>query len=171
MQVEDLTPEQLEAILGTDYETVLADILRQKASADERRNTRKEIGQVGDGNVFFDPAGAIDNVLSRRRAEKDMQGAQKSLDETLAKQNAGRRTYAEALTRKPQPMGAPRSVDSTIPGQAPQAPMQPPVPGAPPMATGAPPALANAQQMPPNRLAGAGVPQHVQALLAKLRGR
>ncbi len=162
--MEDLTPEQLEAILGTDYETVLADILRQKASADERRNTRKEIGQVGDGNVFFDPAGAIDNVLSRRRAEKDMQGAQKSLDETLAKQNAGRRTYAEALTRKPPapPMAAPRSVDSAIPGQVPQVPQ---------MAPGAPPALANAQNMPPQRLQAAGVPPDVQALLAKLRGQ
>jgi hypothetical protein len=172
MQVEDLTPEQLEAILGTDYETVLADILRQKASADERRNTRKEIGQVGDGNVFFDPAGAIDNVLSRRRAEKEMQGAQGQLDATLAKQTAGRKTFAEALGRKPQPMGAPRSVDSTIPGQMPpQAPMQPTVPGAPPMAQGAPPALANAQNMPPRRLQAAGVPPDVQALLAKLRGQ
>jgi hypothetical protein len=169
MQVDDLTPEQLEAILGTDYETVLADILRQKASADDRRHQKKEIGQVGDGNVFFDPAGAIDNVLSRRRAEKEMQGAQGKLDETLAKQTAGRRTYAEALGGKPQPMGAPRSVDSTIPGQMP--PQGPPVPGAPPMAQGAPPALANAQQMPPQQLQGAGVPQHVQALLAQLRGR
>jgi hypothetical protein len=170
MQVDDLTPEQLEAILGTDYETVLADILRQKASADDRRHQKKEIGQVGDGNVFFDPAGAIDNVLSRRRAEKEMQGAQGKLDETLAKQTAGRRTFAEALGGKPQPMGAPRSVDSTIPGQMPpQAPMQPPVP--PPMAQGAPPALANAQQMPPQQLQSAGVPQHVQALLAQLRGR
>jgi hypothetical protein len=66
-------------------------------------------------------------------------------------------------------MGAPRSVDSTIPGQMP--PQGPPVPGAPPMAQGAPPALANAQQMPPQQLQGAGVPQHVQALLAQLRGR
>lgn len=167
--MDDLTPQELEAILGTDYETVLADLLRQKASADDRRHTRKEIGQLPNGHVFFDPGGAIDNVLSRRRAEKDMQTAQTKMDEVLGKQNAGRRTYAEALARKPAPAPAPtapRAVDSTVPGQAP-----PPVPGAPPMAPGAPPALANASQMPPERLAKAGVPPHVMALLAKLRGQ
>jgi hypothetical protein len=169
--MDDLTPEQLEAILGTDYETVLADILRQKASAEDRRHQKKEIGQVGDGNVFFDPAGALSNVVNRRSARKDSLAAQKSLDDTLAKQTAGRRTFAEALGSKPQPMGAPRSVDSTIPGQIPpQAPM-PTVPGAPPMAPGAPPAMANASQMSPDRLQAAGVPPQVQALLAKLRGR
>ncbi len=167
--MDDLTQEQLEAILGTDYETVLADILRQKASADERRNTRKEIGQVGDGNVFFDPAGAISNYMDRRRATKDLGAAQTELDKTLAKQNDGRMTYAKLLMQrnKPQtPIGDPRSVDSTIPQQAPPAAQ-----GAPQMAPGAPPALANASQMPPSRLQAAGVPPDVQALLAKLRGQ
>lgn len=161
--MEDLTPDQLEAILGTDYETVLADILRQKGEAEGRRHERKQIGQVGDGQVFFDPAGAIDNVLSRRRADKDVSAAQTKMDEILAKQNAGRRTMAEALSPRSAaaPMGAPRSVDSGLPPEA------APVPG---MAPGAPPALANASQMPPGRLQGAGVPPDVQALLAKLRG-
>src|SRR5688572_9959188 len=142
--MDDLTPDQLEAILGTDYETVLADILRQKASADDRRNARREIGQVGDGNVFVDLPGVISNVMDRRRANKDSMAAQAKMDEVLAQQKAGRRTFAEALGRKPQaPMGAPRSVDSTIPQQAPSAAPAAPVPGAPPMAQGAPPALAN----------------------------
>lgn len=167
--MDELTPDQLEAILGTDYETVLAEALRRKAGAEERKNTTAPIGQVGDGNVFFDPAGAIGNYMNRRRAGKDMQAAQADIDKALADQKAGRRTFAEALGRKPQPMApvvAPRAVDSTIP----QAPAQP-VPGAPPMAPGAPPALANASTMPPDRLARAGVPAHVQALLAKLRGQ
>jgi hypothetical protein len=169
--VDELTPEQLEAILGTDYETVLADILRRKGAAEDRRHAEAPIGQVGDGNVFFDPAGAIKNVVNRRQAGKDAAAAKGEMDDTLAKQTAGRRTFAEALGSKPQPMGAPRSVDSTIPGQIPpQAPM-PTVPGAPPMAPGAPPAMANASQMSPDRLQAAGVPPQVQALLAKLRGR
>lgn len=162
--MDELTPEQLEAILGTDYETVLADILRQKAQAEERGNTQAPIGQVGDGNVFFDPAGAIGNVMNRRRAGKEAQAAQAKMDEVLGRQTAGRRTFAEALTKQPPaPMGAPRSVDSTIPGQ--------PQPQTPQMAPGAPPALANASQMPPQGLQAAGVPPEVQALLAKLRGR
>lgn len=161
--MDELTPDQLEAILGTDYETVLADILRQKASADERHSAPgTPIGQVGDGNVFFDPAGAINNVMERRRAGKDSAAAQAKMDEVLAKQTAGRRTFAEALSPKPQvPQGPPRSVDSALPPQA--APVQG-------MAPGAPPALANASQMPPGRLQSAGVPPEVQALLAKLRG-
>jgi hypothetical protein len=176
--MDELTPDQLEAILGTDYETVLADALRRKGSADDRRHVKNPVGQVGDGNVFFDPAGILTNVMDRRRAGKDMQAAQGDLDKALADQKTGRRTFAQALAPKvpPQsmPMGAPRSVDSTIPGQLPQAPQQPPappVPGAPPMAPGAHPALANASTMPPSRLAAAGVPAHVQVLLAKLRGR
>lgn len=168
--MDDLTPDQLEAILGTDYETVLADILRQKASAQERQHTKQPVGQVGDGNVFFDPFGVASNVMDRRRATKDLGAAQAEMDQVLAQQKQGRRTFAEALNRKPPaPMGDPRSVDSTIPGQPPQSP--PPVPGAPPMAPGAPPALANAQGMSPQRLQAAGVPPEVQALLAKLRGR
>lgn len=162
--MDDLTPEQLEAILGTDYETVLADLLRRKASAEERQHTTAPIGQVGDGNVFFDPAGALTNVMNRRRATKDVAGAQSEMDKVLEQQKQGRRTYAEALApRPPAPPVAPRSVDSTIPGQPPA-----PVPG---MAPGAPPALANASGMPQDRLAGAGVPPDVMALLAKLRGR
>ena len=168
--MDELTPEQLEAILGTDYETVLADILRRKGSAEERQNVSAPIGQVGDGNVFFDPAGALSNVMNRRRATKDAAGAQAEMDRVLGQQKEGRRTFAQALAPKPQPMGAPRSVDSTIPGQLPQQP-QAPMPGAPAMAQGAPPALANASSMPPQSLAGAGVPAHIQALLAKLRGR
>ena len=166
--MDDLTPDQLEAILGTDYETVLADLLRKKAAAEGRQHENRQVGQVGDGNVFFDPAGILSNVMDRRRATKDVQGAQAEMDKVLAQQKAGRRTYAEVLGQKPPvpPMQAPRSVDSTIPGQAP-----PPVTGAPPMAPGAPPALANASQMPPDRLAKAGVPPHVMALLAKLRGQ
>ncbi len=169
--MDDLTPEQLEAILGTDYETVLADILRQKASAQERQHTKQPVGQVGDGNVFFDPFGVASNVMDRRRATKELGAAQTKMDDVLAQQKQGRRTYAEALNQKPPapPMQAPRSVDSTIPGQAPQAP--PAVPGAPPMAPGAPPALATAQGMSPQRLQAAGVPPEVQALLAKLRGQ
>jgi len=178
--MDKLTPEQLEAILGTDYETVLADILRRKAAAEERQHTSKQIGQVGNGHVFFDPAGAISNAVGRYRAGKDAKGAQAEMDKILKKQMVGRRTFVEALMPKPQePMGAPRSVDSTIPGQVPPqmagsgGPSVPPspVPGAPPMAPGAPPALANAAGMSPDRLAGAGVPPYVQALLAKLRGR
>ncbi len=165
--MDDLTPEQLEAILGTDYETVLADILRKKADAETRSHTKHQIGQVGDGNVFFDPAGALGNYLGQRRGRKDAAAAQSQMDETLAKQTAGRRTFAEALQRPPAPPpGPPRDVNSAIPGQAPA-----PVPGAPPMAPGAPPALANAQQMPPQGLQNAGVPPEVQALLARLRGR
>ena len=167
--MDELTPEQLEAILGTDYETILADILRQKASAEDRRHQKRELGQVGDGQVFFDPAGAIGNVMQRRRAGKESAAAQAKMDEVLGKQTAGRRTFAEALTKQPPaPMGAPRSVDSAIPGQAPQGMPQA---GVPPMAPGAPPALSNAQQMPPEALQNAGVPPEVQALLAKLRGR
>ncbi len=167
--MDELTPDQLEAILGTDYETVLADILRQKGEAEGRQHQERQIGQVGDGNVFFDPAGALDNYLGQRRAGKDSAAAQAKMDEVLGKQTAGRRTFAEALTQKPPapPTVAPRSVDSGIPGQAPP----PAVPGAPPMAQGAPPALANASQMPPQGLQNAGVPPEVQALLAKLRGR
>lgn len=160
--MDELTPEQLEAILGTDYETVLADILRQKADAETRKHQEREIGQVGDGNVFFDPAGALDNYLGQRRAGKDYDAAQKSMDDTLAQQKDTKRKYIEALLQKQAPQSAPRSVDSTLPEQA------PPVPG---MAPGAPPALANASQMPPGRLQGAGVPPDVQALLAKLRGQ
>ena len=168
--MDELTPDQLEAILGTDYETVLADILRRKASGEERQHTKSPVGQVGNGHTFFDPAGVLTNVMDRRRATKDVAGAQAEMDKVLAQQKQGRRTFAEALAPKPAPvapMGAPRSVDSTVPGQPPQAP----VPGAPPMAPGAPPALANASQMSPERLQAAGVPAHVQALLAKLRGR
>jgi len=168
--MDELTPEQLKAILGTDYETVLADILRQKASAEDRQNQSNPIGQVGNGHVFFDPAGAIENVMNRRRAGKDSAAAQKSLDETLAKQNDGRMTYAKLLMNRGQqvPPGAPRSADSSIPGQT---PLQPPVQGAPQMSPGAPPALANASQMSPQGLQGAGVPPEVQALLARLRGQ
>ncbi len=170
--MDELTPEQLEAILGTDYETVLADLLRQKASAEERSTQRREIGQVGDGQVFLDPAGAISNYVNRRRANKAAETAQTKMDEILAKQKEGRRTYAQAFAPKPAPqMQAPRSVDSTVPGQAPAPVAQAPIPGAPQMAPGAPPALANASQMSPDRLQRAGVPAHVQALLAKLRGQ
>lgn len=167
--MDELTPDQLEAILGTDYETVLADILRRKASAEERQHQKAPVGQVGDGNVFFDPAGILSNVMDRRRATKDVHGAQAEMDKVLGQQTAGRRTYAEALGRPPAAPAvppAPRAVDSTIPGQGP-----PPVPGALPMAPGAPPALANASQMPSDRLAKAGVPPDVMALLAKLRGQ
>ncbi len=169
--MDDLTPDQLEAILGTDYETVLADILRRKSKAEDRQQTNNPVGQVGDGNVFFDPAGVLSNVMERRRATKDMGAAQAEMDKTLAAQKAGRRTFAEALGGKPAPAPmAPRSVDSAIPGQIPtQAPA--PIPGAPQMAPGAPPALANASTMDPARLQRAGVPAHVQALLAKLRGQ
>lgn len=161
--MDELTPDQLEAILGTDYETVIADILRRKGAAEDRQHVDKAIGQVGDGNVFFDPAGALTNVMNHRRATKEAQGAGEELQKILDQQKAGRRTFAEALSPKPQvPQGPPRSVDSTLPEQA------APVPG---MAPGAPPALANASQMPPGRLQAAGVPPDVQALLAKLRGQ
>lgn len=165
--MEDLTPEELEAILGTDYETVLADILRRKESAESRRHDSKPVGQLANGHVFFDPGGIAMNLMGQYQAKKDATSAQADLDRVLGEQKAGRRTYAEALTRKPpQPAVASRSVDSTVPGQAPA-----PVPGAPPMAPGAPPALANASQMSPDRLAKAGTPPHVMALLAKLRGQ
>lgn len=167
--MDELTPEQLEAILGTDYETVIADILRRKGAAEGRQHESKTVGELPNGHVFFDPAGILSNVMNRRRATKDAQGAQSELEKILEQQKAGRRTFADALAAKPPapPMQAPRSVDSTIPGQAPPGP----VPGAPPVAPGAPPALANAQGMPPNRLAAAGVPPDVMALLAKLRDR
>lgn len=166
--MDDLTPEQLQAILGTDYETVLADILRQKGKAEDRQHDKAPVGQVGDGNVFFDPAGILSNVMDHRRATKDVTSAQAKMDEVLGKQTAGRQAFAQALQAPHQaPAGPPRSVDSGIPGQASPAP----VPGAPPMAQGAPPALANASQMPPGGLQSAGVPPEVQALLAKLRGR
>ncbi len=161
--MDDLTPEQLEAILGTDYETVLADILRQKASAEERRNQQAEIGQVGDGNVFFDPAGAINNVMNRRRAGKDAAAAQTRMDEVLAQQKAGRRTFAEALGQKPQPAVAPNADPMAQTVERGPSPM--------PMAAGAPPALSNARTMPPDRLTAAGVPPDVMAMLAKLRGQ
>lgn len=165
--MDELTPEQLQAILGTDYETVLADILRQKGKAEDRQHDKAPVGQVGDGNVFFDPAGILSNVMDHRRATKDVTTAQAQMDDVLAKQTAGRKAFAEALQPPHQATaGPPRSVDSALPGQAPQAP--PPVPG---MAPGAPPALANASQMPPGALQGAGVPPEVQALLAKLRNR
>ncbi len=168
--MEDLTPEQLEAILGTDYETVLADILRQKGEAEARQYDQKEVGQLPSGHVFFDPGGIAMNMMNQYRGKKDAAAAQAKMDQVLGQQKEGRRTFAQALAPKPQaPMGAPREVDSTIPGQPP-AP-QAPVPGAPQMAPGAPPALANAAQMPPERLGRAGVPGHIQAILAKLRGR
>jgi len=155
--MDELTPDQLEAILGTDYETILADILRRKGSAEDRRHQQNEIGQVGNGHVFFDPAGAINNVLQRRRAGKESAAAQAEMDKVLEQQKQGRRTYAEALLRKPPaPMSAPRSVDSTLPVQPTPAPTGP---------------LANAQTLPPDRLAAAGVPPDVMAMLARLRGQ
>ncbi len=170
--MEDLTPEQLEAILGTDYETVLADILRQKGDAEARQYEQKPVGQLASGHTFFDPGGIAMNLMNQYRGKKDAQAAQTKMDEILAQQKEGRRTYAQALAPKPAPqMQAPRSVDSTVPGQAPAPVAQAPVPGAPQMAPGAPPALANASQMSPDRLQAAGVPAHVQALLAKLRGQ
>jgi hypothetical protein len=171
--VEDLTPEQLEAILGTDYETVLADLLRQKGSAEERRFDKKPVGQLPSGRVAFDPGTVIANTMNRRRAEKEASAAQTKMDEVLGQQKEGRRAFAQALggPRPQAPAGAPRSVDSTIPGQMPPQAPPAPVPGAPQMATGAPPPMANAAQMPPDRLQRAGVPPEVQALLAKLRGR
>ncbi len=167
--MDDLTPEQLEAILGTDYETVLADILRQKGDAEARQHEQAPVGQLPNGHVFFDPGGIAQNMIGQYRGKKDAAAAQAKMDAVLAQQKAGKRTYAELLAPKPQaPQMPPRSVDSTVPG--PGAPPAP-VPGAPPMAPGAPPALANASQMPPDRLQRAGVPAHVQALLAKLRGQ
>ena len=178
--MEDLTPEQLEAILGTDYETVLADILRQKGDAESRQREQKPVGQLANGHTFFDPGGIAQNLIGQYRGKKDAEAAQTKMDDILRQQKEGRRTYAQALAPKTQmPQMPPRSVDSSIPGQAPQAPPMPQggmsgpkmVPGAPPMAPGAPPAMANASSMPPDRLARAGVPAHVQALLAKLRNR
>lgn len=169
--MDELTPDQLEAILGTDYETVLADLLRKKGKAEDRQHDAgRAVGQLPNGHVFFDPGTIISNSLGQYRGRKDAESAQKSMDETLAKQNANRKTYAELLLNrgKPAPTGPPRAVDSTIPGQAPPQAAPPPVPG---MAPGAPPALANASQMPPSALQGAGVPPEVQALLAKLRAR
>lgn len=167
-ELASLTPDQLEAILGTDYEVILADALREKAAAQERAATQKKIGQVGDGQVFFDPAGAIENVITRRRAAKEAAAAQGRIDEALAGQKAGRRTYAEALLGggpKP-PMGPPRAADATLP------PETAPTPASPlPMAPGAPPALQNATGLPPDRLAKAGVPPDIQTLIAKLRGQ
>ncbi len=171
--MEDLTPEQLEAILGTDYETVLADILRQKGDTEARQHEQKEVGQLPSGHVFFDPGGIAQNVMAQYRGRKDATAAQTKMDQVLAQQKDGRRAYAQALQPKPQaPVMPARSVDSAIPGQLPQQGPQAPVPGAPPMAPGAPPALANASQISdPSRLQRAGVPPAVQALLAKLRGR
>ncbi len=174
--MEDLTPEQLEAILGTDYETVLADILRQKGDAEARQYEQKPVGQLASGHTFFDPGGIAMNLMNQYRGKKDAKAAQTKMDAILAQQKEGRRTYAQALAPKAPPApAAPRAVDSTIPGQPPappaaQAPPAP-IPGAPKMAPGAPPALANASQMGPDRLKAAGVPAHVQALLAKLRGQ
>lgn len=162
--MEDLSPEQLEAILGTDYEIVLADILRQKEAAEGRRHEQKAVGQLPSGHVFFDPGGIAQNLIGQYRGKKDAEKAQQALDETLRKQKDGRRIYAEALQRKPP---APQPV--AAPPQPAAAPTPAPTPVA--MAPGAPPALANASQMPPDRLAGAGVPPDVQALLAKLRGQ
>ena len=56
-----------------------------------------ELGQVGDGNVFFDPAPAIRNVIEKRRFSKD----EKALDEETRGQQGktaeARRRVAEAL--------------------------------------------------------------------------
>lgn len=149
----DLTPEQLEAILGTDYEVILADALRQKAEAEARANERREIGQVGDGQVFFDPAGAIENVITRRRAGKEATKAQEAIDKALGDQKTGRRTYAEVLLGRGNPtqppVGAvPRMADASLPPQAmppgpPQEPQgavsgPPPVPSPPPAPKPAP---------------------------------
>ncbi len=172
MQVEDLTPEQLEAILGTDYETVLADILRQKGDAENRQHQQKEVGQLPSGHVFFDPGGIAQNLIGQYRGKKDAAAAQTKMDQILAQQKEGRRTYAQALAPKQPPM----QPAPPAPGAGPAAPLPSaaptaPVAGAPPMAQGAPPALANASTMPPERVQRAGVPASVQAVIAKLRGR
>lgn len=173
----DLTPEQLEAILGTDYETVIADALRRKEAAEGSPDPQRAMGQIGNGHVFFDPGYAIEKYVNRRRMAKDREMAQGDLDKALGEQKAGRRAYAQALVGKPAPVptAAPRTVDSTLPAPTP-APAMNMAPGAPqaPMALGGPkgpPALQNAMGLPQDRLAKAGVPADVQALIAKLRGQ
>ncbi len=140
--MEDLTPEELEAILGSDYETLIADALRRRdeaVSTDPSPN--RQAGVTASGRHYFDPGFAIEKYVNRYRNDKREQAASADLDKALADQKAGRRTYAEALTRKPPApaMGAPRTADSTIPGAPPpQAP--PAVPPAPPVPPQAPPA-------------------------------
>ncbi len=178
-ELNDMTPEQLQAILGTDYQTVIADVLRQKTDASRRKHSAgAPLGQLPNGHVYFDPGGAIKNVLDRRSDAKDETAAQAKLDEVLGKQTAGRKAYADALLGHgappaPVPMATQDPNAGPAPGAPPAAPPAPtgPPTGVPPVAPGAPPALANASTMPPDRLAAAGVPAEIQALLAKLRNR
>ncbi len=171
--MNDLTQEELEQILGSDYETLIAEALRNKNEAMTRdTGIGRQAGVLPSGHTYFDPGAAIEKYANRYRATKDQQKAQADLDNVLGQQKQSRKAYANVLTRAPAPppapTGPPRTADSTIP--APTAAPTPP-PAAPRMAPGAPPALANAATMPPDRLAAAGVPPDVQALLDKLRNR
>ncbi len=82
--MDELTPEQLEAILGTDYETVLADLLRKKGDAEGRQHDAgRAVGQLPNGHVFFDPGTIISNSLGQYRGRKDAESAQKDMTATL----------------------------------------------------------------------------------------
>lgn len=170
-ELNDLTPEELEAILGTDYETVIADALRRKQGSEVDPSPGRNAGQMGNGHVAFDPGYAIEKYTNRYRQDKQGQAAQGDLDKALAGQTAGRKTYAQALlgggAKPPTPMQPPRTADSTIPGAAPP----PPAAGASPMGAPPPPnPLATAQTMSPEALQAAGVPPEVLAELLRKRG-
>lgn len=101
-ELQDMDPALLESILGTDYEAILASALRDKSKAQDRQYQNQPIGQVGDGQVFFDPFGAISNTVNSRRARKDVEKAERQFDDILAQQNRGKRSYIEALTGGPK---------------------------------------------------------------------
>lgn len=183
-QLQDLSPEELQAILGTDYDTVLSDILRRKSDAEERsHDPGRPLGQLPSGHVYFDPGGAIQLGVQRYRAGKDAQAAKADMDRVLGQQTEGRKTFANALMRRPTmpppgaaagaPAGGPPmpAPPPQAPGAGPTPPAAPAQPAPPATAPGAPPALQNAAGMAPDRLKAAGVPDAVMALIAKLRNR
>lgn len=197
----NMTPEELEAILGSDYETQIADALRRKANSEaDPSPDRKMVG--------FDPGYAIEKYVNRYHQAKEGRAAQGDLDKAMGAQRAGRKTYADVLMRggpaaAPPPVPMAAQDPNAGPARAPVAPPppppmagagpmgappppSPPPPPAPaalgPMPTGEPlrgppkpgmarPPLANAGTMTPEALQAAGVPLDIQTLLAKLRGR
>jgi hypothetical protein len=149
-ELNDMTPEELEAILGTDYETVIADALRRKEKSEGSGSPDRAAGQMANGHVYFDPGYAIEKGMNRYRMGKEGKAAQGDLDKALAGQTAGRKTYANALLRggpgaaqagvsdinagPPKPPAPPTAPPVAPPPPAPPAPPAPPMGAVPPQA-------------------------------------
>lgn len=141
----NLTDEQRKAIIGTDYDTVLAEALRRKRDAGDRVNApTPELGHVGNGHRFVDYGGTFDIWNKKREAKNDLKAADKDYKDYLGRQDAGRDTLAK-LRAGPQTdptAGAHtpgeaaymrQQAESAPPTQAPRAAVAPVAPPAPPV--------------------------------------